>query len=147
MGQGLDKIGFVWMILATNVIAVLYNSLQMISHLELQAVTFVLLSIFRVCIFCIMFSFLQQEFGPKSFGRLSGAILFISSCVAFSVPAMLYLVNSTLDGNFLYVNLAFALCVIPVFVTPYYLWRRSHVLACVVVPQKPDLVKDIDENQ
>ena len=137
VGSGLDKLGFVVMLIGTNVVAILYNSLQLVSNLELQSATFVLLSIFRVSIFCNMFAFIQHEFGPQSFGRLTGAMMMISSIVSFSVPGFLYLVNHRLDGDFLYMNLAFALSVLPVFLTPYYLWRRSRV----VVPHPLDSAK------
>ena len=120
--------------LVTNAFAVLYNAFAMADSLPLQPLAFVAASVFRVFLFSTMFCFLQVEFGHKSFGRLSGFMVFTASVFALSQMGSTYIVHKHLDNDFTPFNVAFLVCCAPLVLPPLrmrHLERKRQRATCM----------------
>jgi len=124
-GTIVDKKGTIWSIFITNLLMFLFCILSLVPLQNIQYLSFVLISTVNVGMWGLFYTYLSQTFGFANYGKLLGV-----ACVAIALIGLikypLFTVTLVwLDDNYLYMNILFAALSVPVFYTPYYLWRHS----------------------
>ncbi|TDH65845.1 hypothetical protein CCR75_001353 [Bremia lactucae] len=91
-------------LLFTNVLGVLYNTVELIPILPLQCLAFILFTAFRAFLYAILSAFTAKTFGLKSMGSLMGILFSISSVVSLLEYPAVYVTNVLFNGDLIAVN-------------------------------------------
>ena len=91
----------------------------------MQALTFVLASLFRVSLFSLLFVFIQTTFGFASFGRLTGCAVVLAAAIASATQIeFVKAVNARSDESYESFNIGFLCACAPLFAVSLYLRGR-----------------------
>ena len=102
--------------LSSSLIGTSPGALLLVPVLEVQIVTIVFLCLHRMILFSILLSYTSSTFGFKNFGFILGLLQLIASALSVIVYPIISAVESHLDGNFFWVNLAFLAAMMPLWV-------------------------------
>lgn len=115
-----DKYGVYLSVLITDVLGVLFGALLLIPVIEVQVVTYSIVSVYRVFMFSSAFSFYNDTFGYKHFGKLTGLSQLFAACLAQTQFGLSAITVDLFDGNYFYVNAFLLLLSLPLCSFPFY---------------------------
>ncbi|EKX40029.1 hypothetical protein GUITHDRAFT_164760 [Guillardia theta CCMP2712] len=116
VGRIFDTWDYYWIFVLCNFLGMVYGALLLVPVLEVQIVTIVFLCLHRMILFSILLSYTSYTFGFKNFGFILGLLQLIASALSVIVYPIISAVESHLDGNFFWVNLAFLAAMMPLWV-------------------------------
>ncbi|TMW56445.1 hypothetical protein Poli38472_006455 [Pythium oligandrum] len=119
-----EKKGLSVSLIATNLLGVIFNTLELIPNLPLQCITFFVFAGYRAFLYAITSAFAAKTFGLKNIGTLSGLMFTASALVSLLEYPAVYISNAYFDGDLSLVNsISLGLCIMLFPLTECY---RSH---------------------
>lgn len=119
--------GFGMTFFVINAMGMITNGLAAIPLLPLQVVTFVIWGLYRVLLFSAVYALVAYAFAFRHFGKLSGLCLCVCGVVGLAQVAITAFVSHVLNDDFFYVNIAFVILRIPLFLICVYVKRTAPV--------------------
>jgi len=123
VGWSLDKFGIWFSVVLLCVSGNLYalTSLFFMFPLPVQIITFVMVGIFRALLFSVMATFVAVRWGFEDFGKLWGIIFLFGGVINVGIIYVAYVVNSHLDENYFWINVAMSFLSLLLSAYPVYL--------------------------
>jgi MFS family permease len=121
----LRKYGFHGGFQATNILALGYNLIRLLSdNLNVQIIGFLLFSFFRSFLYGVSLSFLPSVLGPNVVGKACGIMFAITGAVSFvNIPLASFALEKQ-NGDFFIPNLIYTILVIPCIVAAWLIGRE-----------------------
>jgi MFS family permease len=121
----LRKYGFHGGFQATNILALGYNLIRLLSDsLNVQILGFLLFSFFRSFLYGVSLSFLPSVLGPNVVGKACGIMFAITGAVAFvNIPLATFALEKQ-SGDFFIPNLIYTIFVIPCILAAWLIGRE-----------------------
>jgi len=131
-GVMMDKKGLIFSFFITTGGLVIFSALKLVPIVDLQYVSFILVSVVNVGIWGIFYSYLSEQFGFDNFGKLLGVMSVTVAVVGLLQYPLTTMTVKYFDGNFLYTDIFFVFTSLLAFSTPLYLWdvdRRDRAVS------------------
>jgi len=124
IGAVIDKKGIVFSLVLINTVGLFYGIISLVPILPVQLVTFLLLCVFRPCMYAAMSAFVAVYFGFANFGKLYGSMLSISSAVNLMQYVLIRFVYSLFDGKFIYIDGTLTIVSAMLYMCPLFMYVR-----------------------
>lgn len=121
-GLMMDYCGIIFSMNVASVGLVIFNALKLLPIVNIQYVSFVLVSTVNVGMWAIFYSHLSAKFGFDNYGKLLGVSSIVTALIGALQYAIDWLTNNKLNGNFFYADVMFIVVSVICLILSIYVW-------------------------
>jgi len=126
-GLMMDRRGLTFSILFTTIGLTTFSFMKLIPIVDLQYLTFVVVSTINVGMWGLIYSYLSQKFGFDNYGKLLGVMSVTVAVVGLLQYPLTTLTLDYLDSNYAFMDILFSVTSLLTFMCPIYLYRLDKV--------------------